>query len=268
VQDLKTPISFITMPFTREFSISQKFNLPIFDEAKKTICDTIDKRMSVSLIAPAGSGKTVVLRSVKEVLTNARYSVGYIKVTDLSTRDMCREIAHTVGAKPSGLFHTLVRNVQECFENSYYNRGIRPVLIIDEAHQMRAKAISMLKLITNFEMDSKLIVSFVLAGQLPLRSFLLSPELEDISQRIYHHVDLRLLSRDESYQYLKHRCDIAAVSPFPFDSGACSTIFEITKGNMRGIDKIALKSLEIAQKQQLSAIDQTIVMQAKNSSWI
>ena len=49
--------------------------------------------MSAALIAPAGTGKTALLRHLRSVLPEPRYYVQYVKVTGLSKRDMCREIA-------------------------------------------------------------------------------------------------------------------------------------------------------------------------------
>jgi type II secretory pathway predicted ATPase ExeA len=47
--------------------------------------------------------------------------------------------------------------------------SLRPVIVIDEAHDMRPDVLAVLRVLTNFEMDSKLVVSLVLCGQPPLR---------------------------------------------------------------------------------------------------
>jgi molybdopterin-guanine dinucleotide biosynthesis protein len=46
--------------------------------------------MSAALIAPAGAGKTALLRRLVAELPEARYQVSYVKVTSLSKRDLCR----------------------------------------------------------------------------------------------------------------------------------------------------------------------------------
>ena len=46
-------------------------------------------------------------------LPEARYRTHYVKVTGLSKRDMCREIACAVGASPAGTYPALVRNLQD-----------------------------------------------------------------------------------------------------------------------------------------------------------
>ncbi|MBK8980720.1 MAG: ATP-binding protein [Planctomycetes bacterium] len=64
---------------------------------------TLDARMSCAIIAPAGTGKTSVLRAVVARLPEARYSTHYVKVTGLSKRDMCREIAYAAGVRRPAL---------------------------------------------------------------------------------------------------------------------------------------------------------------------
>ena len=62
----------------------------------------------------------------------------------------------------------------------------------------------MLRLLTNFEMGSRLVVSIVLAGQSGLAAMLRRDEMEDIARRIAHYATLRPLScerqlRSESF---------------------------------------------------------------------
>lgn len=257
-----------TTPFTREFSIGARFKLDLFEEATQSICATIEKRMSASLIAPAGSGKTAVLRAVSDQLAAARYKVTYIKVTDISQRDMCRQVSLAIGAKPASLFFSLVESVQNCLSDDYHVRGLRPVLLIDEAQDMRPETVSILKLLTNFEMDSRLVVSFVLAGQPALRQLLEKERLQDIAQRIYHHTELRLLSQGESHDYLRHRWSMASSGPFPFDERSLQAIFEMGRGNMRAMESLALKALEMAQSKKIACVDESLIVQARKTLWL
>jgi general secretion pathway protein A len=67
----------------------------------------------------------------------------------------------------------------------------------------------MLRILTNFDMDSRLVLSLVLAGQTPLRALLARDDQEAMARRIIHYAQLRLLSRDELAQYIAHRCAVA-----------------------------------------------------------
>ena len=85
-----------------------------------------------------------LLRSLRAHLSEARYRVHYVKVTDLGKRDLCREIATAVGAKPAGTYPMLVRRLQEDFAQTSGIDGVRTVLVLDEAHDIRPDVLGIL----------------------------------------------------------------------------------------------------------------------------
>jgi hypothetical protein len=76
-----------------------------------------------------------------------------------------------------------------------------PVLVLDESHELRPEVLGMLRILANFDMASRLVLSLILAGQTPLRALLTHDEHEAMAHRIIHYAQLRLLSRDELAQY-------------------------------------------------------------------
>lgn len=106
---------FHTTPFTREYPVDRRFGHPIFDEAADALVRAIERRESAVLIGPSGTGKTGILRVVHTRLPEGRYQTRYLKVTGLSQRDLCRELATAVGAPPAGTYPMLVRRLQERF---------------------------------------------------------------------------------------------------------------------------------------------------------
>ncbi len=248
MKDYRSRFGFHASPFTREIAHKDRFPLENFDEAIEAVLATLDARMSCALIAPAGTGKTSVLRAVIARLPEARYRTHYVKVTGLSKRDMCREIAQAIGLASAGTYPTLVRRLQDRFSETAHSDGLRPVLILDEAHDLRPETLAMMRVLTNFDMDSKLVVSIVLAGQPKLRVLLRRDDLADVAGRMAHYATLRLLSRDEMNRYVEHRCTIAGAADVPFDKDAVDALYEIGRGNMRATDQLARKALELAHR--------------------
>ena len=113
MKDYRSRFGFHANPFTRELANQDRFPLDDFDEAIEAVLTTLDARMSCALIAPAGTGKTSILRAVIARLPEARYRTHYVKVTGLSKRDMCREMAQAIGLAPAGTYPTLVRRLQD-----------------------------------------------------------------------------------------------------------------------------------------------------------
>ena len=261
--DLRAHFSLHEMPFTREIAVADRWTAPHLEEARDDLVRTIEQRESGALVGPAGGGKTGVLRAIVDALPVARYHVHYVKVTDLSKRDFCREIAAAVGVAPAGAYPFLVRRLQEKFETSLQDDARRPVLLVDEAHDMRPDVLAILRILTNFDMDSRLVLSVILAGQTPLAKMLRSDELQALSQRIAHFVTLRLLSRAETRAYLEHRLHVAGGRVFLFDDHSVEALYEMARGNMRALDRLALKCLELAARAGHPTVDTAIVTAAR-----
>lgn len=265
--DFKSRFGFHATPFTRELRTQDRFALPVFDEALDALHAAVENRLSAALVAPAGTGKTALVRALLARLPETRYRVRYVKVSGLSKRDTCREIAVALGTEPAGSFPMLVRRLQEHAVRAFDTDGVRPVLVMDESQDLRREVLSMLKVLTNFEMDSKLVLSVVLVGQPPLAQLLRHDDMEDVARRIAHYATLRLLSREETARYVAHRCTIAGSKEIPFDDAAKDALYEMGRGNLRATDRLALKSLEVAHHQDAGVVSQVHVVEARRQAW-
>ena len=261
-----SPLGFRKTPFTRELQVRECFPLDPQAQVAAALAEAVHERMSAALIAPAGTGKTVALRMLVAALPETRFQVHYVKVTGLSKRDLCKEIAVACGLSPTGIFPALVRKLQDAFAHTASD-GMRPVILLDEAHDLRPESLAMLRVLTNFEMDSRLVVSLVLVGQPHLRLLLRHPEQAAIAHRLAHYAELRLLSRDETRAYVEHRCTLAGARTNPFDADAQETIFEMSLGNLRAIDRLALAALHLAAKSSHTTVSSGDVIAARKSLW-
>jgi general secretion pathway protein A len=241
--------------------------LPFLEEAFEGLKRCVDQRMSGGLIAPAGSGKTALIRRLAASLPEARHHVTYVKVTCLSKRDMCKEISRAMGSELAGTYASLVAKLQTRVHEILNTDARRPVLILDEAHDLRPDVLAILRVLTNFEMDSRLVMSILLVGQPSLREMLARDDQEAVTRRLSFIGTLRLLSREETNRYVKHRCTIAGVQATPFDESALETIYELSRGNMRAIDSLALESLVLADQQEDAVVTGQHVVTVRKHLW-
>jgi general secretion pathway protein A len=267
MKDSRSRFGFRTPPFTREIEVNQMFTLPRLADVVRALVEVVQGRGSGALIGPAGLGKTATLRAVTDALPASRFRVRYTAITGLSKRDMCKEIALTMGLPPAGAYNALVHKIQQAARAETDTDAVRPVLLIDDAHELRPDVLSMLRVLTNFDMDSRLVLSIVLAGQSPLAELLRKPEHEDIARRLVHYAVLGPLSRDEVQQYVAHRCAVAGSARVPFDDGALDAIYEVGRGNLRATDLIASKSLDVAHRRERDMVDVTCVVEARAQLW-
>jgi general secretion pathway protein A len=263
MNDVLAHFGLSALPFTREIRVDSRFEHPVFSEALEMLLRVVSRRMSGALIGPAGTGKTALLRALLDRLPEARYRTHYVKVTDLSKRDLCREIAAAVDATPAATYPGLVRKLQERFETALDTDSLRTVLVIDEAHGIRPDVLGVIRILTNFEMDSRLVVSVILSGQTPLRTLLRRDSLEDVARRLACVMTLRPLTRDETRDYVAHRMTVAGADGLPFSPPALDALFEIGRGNLRATDLLALASLEVAFERGDTVVDQAHVTEGR-----
>ena len=261
--DLRAHFAWSGVPFTREIDTHDRFLAPAAEQALADLRRVVENRMSAALIAPSGSGKTLLLRTLQQTLPEARYRVHDVKVTDLSKRDICREIATVCALPPVGTYPSLMRKLQQRFAAQLDDEGLRPVLFLDEAQDMRPEVLATLRILTNFDLDSRLILSVILAGDSRLQPLLERHELEPVRRRLAHVATLPLLARDQTRAYLEHRLRLAGAEPQVFLDEACDAVFEITRGNLRAIDHLCFKSLEIAAKGERREVSAAIVANAR-----
>jgi len=197
-KEFTSRFGFHGVPFTCEIRNQERYVNDIYETPIEHLYRALDKRMCAALIAPAGTGKTAVLRALIDRLPEVRYRVHYVKVTDLSKRDMCREIAAVTGIEPAGTYAALVKRLQEHFSACLAIDGLRPVLLLDEAHDIRPDVLGMMRILTNFDMDSRLVVSIVLTGQPPL-----SRHPKDLFSN-WPNSNIAAFSRNKTSEFLNH----------------------------------------------------------------
>jgi general secretion pathway protein A len=262
--DLRSYYHFTAIPFTPEIATGKRWKSQTQEEILRAIKATIENRMSACIISPSGTGKTLLTRTlVEEELPAARFRTGYIPLTGLGKREFYRQIALVLGCTPKGMLSSLISSIQERCLSLLEQESLRPVLIIDEAHDMSPHVMAILRVLTNFAMDSRLVLSLLLVGQPPLKTLLRRDELEGVACRMAHFDTLRLLTQKECFEYIRHRLSICDGKSDLFDPTALDAIYECTQGNFRAIDRLCLKSLQLAAAQAAPIVEPAIVAQAR-----
>lgn len=254
---------FHKMPFTREVGSQEYFDSKQIQESLGYLADVLKNRRSGAIIAPPGLGKTCLLRKLRQSLPESRFDFHYVKCSKLGKVDMYRELCIALGLPTKGTAPSLRLRIEEYFLSLSSSKAMVPVLLLDDAHEIRPDILVLLRILTNFEMDSKLLLSIILCGQKALRQTLKMPALEDVAKRLSHVATLQSLSKEESINYIRHRCSLAGQTQPPFDEGALLSIIEQTHGNMRAMDELCCKTLEIATHQGSKVCDSNQVLQAR-----
>ena len=88
-----------------------------------------------------------------------------------------------------------------------YHKGRRVILIVDEAQGLSAELLEELRLFSNFQHDSNLLLQIFLVGQEPLMDIVRSPGMEQLHQRLIAAAQLKPLTYEQTVDYVVHRLE-------------------------------------------------------------
>lgn len=126
------------------------------------------------LTGTPGLGKTTALRTFAASLSPSLYKVAYTGLSTLTVQEFYRHLASCLGAEPAFRKAGNFRMIQAMANRLAIEKRITPVIIPDEADHMGPAILDDLKILFNFEMDSRDRAVVLLAGQ-PRLAHTLSP---------------------------------------------------------------------------------------------
>src|SRR4029077_15441035 len=136
----------------------------------------------VVVTGEVGTGKTTILRWMMQRL-DSNVLVAYIFNPRLSVTEFYQQIASLFDIQRWETKPELLGELGQALE-SRHSRGLRTVLIIDEAQGLSPSVLEEIRLLSNFESDSAKHLQIVLTGQPELREVLNDPDLRQLKQRI------------------------------------------------------------------------------------
>jgi type II secretory pathway predicted ATPase ExeA len=162
----------------------------------------------------------------------------------LGTMEFLRTVARSLCEDlPSTSKEDLLQEMMDALYRMHCE-GITPVLVIDEAQLIPDRDVyDEIRLLTNFQLDDRNLLSVILMGQPELKSILAAPQFEAFRQRIAIAYHLRPLTLEETQEYLDFRMEIAGGRPGLFTPDAVQLMYELSGGVPRMINLIATNAL-------------------------
>ena len=139
-----------------------------------------------------------------------------------------------------------------------------PVIIIDEANYINNAILNDLKILFNFEMDSRDRAAVLLVGLPKLNSTLRLAIHEPLYQRLVMHYNLEGLSKEEGRSYIHEKLKGAGCNQTVFHEAAVEAILNAADGTPRIINKLCNAGLLIGDSSKSEIITADIAMQAIN----
>lgn len=210
----------------------------------------------------AGRGKTTIIRNWVETLNKSAYKVIYISMSTLTVVEFYKQLAEALGLEPRFKKTDNFKAIQGVIERYVNEKRMTLIIVLDEANYLRNGILNDLKMLFNFDMDSKDKAVVILAGLPQLNNTLNLGIHEPFRQRIVMNYHLDNLNKDEAKKYIREKLSGAGCQQQVFEENALEAIVNASNGVPRIINQICNKSLLIANNKNINIIDTEIIMMA------
>jgi general secretion pathway protein A len=203
----------------------------------------------VEISGEVGTGKTTLCRVFLENL-DARTESAYIFNPRLESLQLLRAINTEFGIRCGDPSRGQAATLKDLHDNLYTflikkrADGKRIVLIIDEAQNLSAANLELIRMLSNLEMTRSKLLQIILVGQPELSEKLERHDLRQLRQRINLTCNLEPLNRQETRAYIDHRISIAAQKKLDlFSAAAHRAIYQFSEGVPRRINIVCDRAL-------------------------
>ncbi|MGD9721760.1 MAG: ExeA family protein [Pirellulales bacterium] len=209
-------------------------------------------RGAALLAGGAGSGKTLILGALKRQLDDRFGPFVHVVFPQMSTRELLAYLAGEMGALASSSTTAPIDESVRCMQHFLADnarRGYQAVVAIDEAHLLlESDALDTLRLLTNLEGSGKPALTLILVGQPQLLPAL--ERMPALEARLGVKCLLRPFNLEETVSYVSHRLTAAGATHEIFTSEALSTLYQLTGGNPRRINRLCDLALLIGYAEE------------------
>lgn len=216
------------------------------------------------LTGSAGRGKTTAIRSWTSGLNPSLYKVVYSSLSTLTVQEFYSSLALGLGAQPAFRKTDNFRIIQNEVTRLAVEKKQTPVIVIDEANHISNAILNDLKMIFNFEMDSRDRAVVLLSGLPQLNSTLRLGIHEPLRQRIVMNYNLEGMTKTEGRDYVMAKLKGAGCTQTVFEESAMEAILNASNGTPRIINKLCNASLLVGDTNSLNVITADAVMKAVN----
>jgi len=212
-----------------------------------------------AIVGDPGTGKSITLRLLAARLAALRdVVVGVLTRPQAGLADFYREIGHLFGVALSPHNRWAgAKALRDTWRAHIEAALFRPVLLIDEAQDARPDMLNELRLLASADLDSRVILTVVLAGDRRLQERLHDTDLLPLESRLRVKLLLDTASREELAQCLRHALDKAGnarlVTP-----GLLDTLVDHAGGNHRTLMAHAHELLLAGAEREVTQLDEKL----------
>ncbi|MEJ2642185.1 MAG: AAA family ATPase [Desulfosarcinaceae bacterium] len=214
------------------------------------------------LTGDIGLGKTTISRRIIAMLEAEGTATALVFHTALQDAELLRQINRDFGllGQDGNLSDTPILSAEMARLNDFLlsqNRQQKNcTIVIDDAQNLSAESLELVRMISNLEAGQQKLVQILLVGQPELMQRLNSHELRQLKSRIIIQKEVRPLGREELKNYIHFKLNMAGSSgAISLTRGAFGRIHRLTRGNFRAVNRLMDRTLYVACLKNRQTID-------------
>jgi general secretion pathway protein A len=216
----------------------------------------------VVMTGEVGTGKTLLVRSVLQLLKHSNVAYAYVFNSRLSSLEFLQYVAEDFGLAALGKTKNEVLLDLNKYLIARHEKKLTTVLVVDEAHHLSEEVLEEIRLLTNLETTQEKLLQILLVGQPELDEKLDSFDLRQLKQRIAVRSQLEPLDLQETTSYIQRRLQLAGANSSTGDLFPEETIAEVyrhSRGIPRVINTLCENALIGAYARQLRSVPPDII---------
>jgi type II secretory pathway predicted ATPase ExeA len=258
VDKLLHHFGFTALPFDRAVPPEGLLHHPSFAEALERLRFAIDARGPALVVAPPGTGKSILFDTLCTALAATTVRVTATALTACAPFGLLGQLAVRYGTP-------VRRTTAQTAAALLADLATSPkteLLILDEAHRLPDASLEELRLLGQLDFDRRAPFVLLLGGQPALRERLQQPEFDALWQRLVVRTSLAPLTDRESAEYLDRRPRAVGARAALFRPGAVDLLFQHSRGIMRRLNTLATGALLAAARAGRKHVDSADVQAA------
>ncbi len=229
-----------------------------YEEALIRLLYAVQRKKGCALLTgEIGCGKTTLSRLLIQKLSDTDYDIGLITNPGLEPLEFLKEITYQFGLNPRSNLKVDLWNIikTRMIENEKMSKST--VLIIDEAQLISKETFEEIRLLLNFQLRDRFLLTLILIGQPELRETI--HDIKQLDQRIAIKYHLDAMMAQEVHEYIGFRLKKAGATKKIFMEDALQEIFLASEGVPRKINNICDMSLMIGFISNVHIIDASMI---------
>jgi general secretion pathway protein A len=204
-----------------------------------------------------GCGKTTLTKVCVRELSKAPFDIGVVVNPRLEPLEFIQEVVYQFGIKdvPDTKVKCLRRLNEKMIDNLRANR--ETLLIVDEAHLLTLSNLEEIRLLLNFQLNDRFLMTVMLIGQPELKDKI--KDISQLNQRIAIKYHLESFNFNDTARYIQFRQKRAGRDRSAFDRDAMNTIYRYAKGVPRNINNLCDLSLLVGFSKNQEVIGSNII---------